>query len=407
MNSNHLNNSNNTKKNLEGRYCQMPFTSVELHLNQNAYVCCPSWLKKSIGAFSKDNIMEIWNSESAREIRESIIDGSFRYCDHELCPYIGDNSLPRLHQLDKDVKDNILSKNTILNKPPKSVMFTYDASCNLSCPSCRSEKISLNADSPKYKELNELSHAITNKLLEDPHAHVRINITGSGDPFASLAFRHYLEKIDGSQYPNLRFDLQTNGLLLTPLMWERMSKIQANIGEICVSIDAINPETYAAVRRGGKLEILMENMKYLASLRRQNKFAHLQANFVIQTKNYKEIPEFARVFIEMGCDSVYFSRILDWGSYPKETFFDQCVWEEKHPEFDHFISVLNHPILSHHKIAKGNITPFIQLAAARNRASMSKLEIWTSSVIFFLNRKTINLIKKIKKFLNIQHPNKK
>lgn len=395
--------SSNTKKdnrpNLKGRYCPMPFTSMELHLNQETYVCCPSWMKKSIGTFSKDNILEIWNSPSAQEIRASIIDGSYRYCDAEMCPNIQNLHLPKIYHLSRDIRNHILKKSTMLTNPPRSVMFTFDASCNLSCPSCRPEKVSLSADSPKYRELNELSHALTDTLLKDPNSHVKINITGSGDPFASLAFRHYLEKIDGSKYPNLKFDFQTNGLLLTPLMWERMSKIHKNINSVSVSIDASTPETYSIVRRGGRFEVLMENMIFLASLRKKRKLDLLQVNFVVQQKNYKEIPSFAKTFIKLGCDKVSFSRIVDWGSYHPDDFFQQTVWQENHPEFNQFITVLSDPIMQHHKIYPSNITPFIELAIERQRQQMGFLDRSLSIFVSYTRKKYRNLLQKIRHFL--------
>ncbi len=347
----------------------------------------------------KSDIQDIWNSPTILDIRASIIDGSYKYCDKSACPYIQGEFLPFYNGLSERMKNYIDNKLVYLETPPENVMFTFDSSCNLSCPTCRSEKVSHTINSSEYKSLNDLCHKISNSLLTDPLAKLSINITGSGDPFSSLAFRHYLESIDGSKHPNLTFHLQTNGLLLTPIMWERLAKIHNNIEQIYVSIDAATSETYAIVRRGGSFHTLIENMKFICQLRADKKIDHLQANFVVQQKNYREIPAFAEMFSKMDCDSVFFSKVFDWGVWSKEDFAANCIWDDLHIDYDHFISVLADPILAHPKVSLGNILPYRTLAIERRLSSMSWLEKTKYKSEHLLRTKKNNLIKKIKKLI--------
>ncbi len=382
--------------NLKGRYCLHPFRSMELHLDGGAYVCCPSWLKTNIGEFKKEDIREIWNSPIAQDIRASIIDGSYKYCDKIACPFIQGEALPFYGDLEPKMKKYIDNKQVVLDTSPENVMFTFDASCNLSCPTCRSEKLSYTIDSNEYKDLNKLCHEITASLLKDPNTDLTLNITGSGDPFSSLAFRHFLESIDGTKYPNLKFRFQTNGLLLTPIMWERLSKIHNNIEHIYVSIDASTSETYAIVRRGGHFSVIMENMRFICKLRADKKFKHLKVNFVVQQKNYKEIPQFAKIFLDMGCDSIDFSKVIDWGSWSKEEFAANCIWDENHPDYNHFISVLADPILSHWNVYLGNILPYRKLAIQRQMANQPLLQKYKIFFSYYLRTKFTNLFKKLR-----------
>lgn len=66
--------------------------------------------------------------------------------------------------------------------------------------------------------------------------------------FASKVFREQLFQLDGSKYPNMRINLQTNGVLLTPKSWRRMKAIHANISAVIVSIDAATQPTYEITR---------------------------------------------------------------------------------------------------------------------------------------------------------------
>lgn len=205
----------------------------------HVFVCCPSWMKKPIGNLNKQSIDEIWNSSIAQEIRQSIHDGSFRYCDKKLCPYIVGNLLGTKSQAPADLIEVVKNEQVVLENRPSKIMLTYDQSCNLSCPSCRTEKISHSPGTAPFIESNSYTSLIENEFIHSlGDKPLRLNVTGSGDPFASTAYIQFLEGIDGSKFPNLVIDIQTNGVLLTPLMWERMKKLHKNLGEISVSIDA-------------------------------------------------------------------------------------------------------------------------------------------------------------------------
>ena len=65
--------------------CEVPFTSLEIHDHQR-FLCCASWLTKFLPDDAKPN--EAWNSEEANDIRNSILDGSYRYCDDKQCPFL-------------------------------------------------------------------------------------------------------------------------------------------------------------------------------------------------------------------------------------------------------------------------------------------------------------------------------
>ena len=66
--------------------CGVPFNSLEIH-NNVCFVCCPSWLPNKI-EIGEIPLKDIYNSKPVVDIRNSILDGSFKYCDKELCPYL-------------------------------------------------------------------------------------------------------------------------------------------------------------------------------------------------------------------------------------------------------------------------------------------------------------------------------
>lgn len=375
--------------NQEKRYCSKPFSHFEVTGNGDAFLCCPSWLKTSIGHLDQNSAQAIWNSETSQKIRSSIIDGSYRYCDHNICPYLKSGRLESLEKLSPGVREAIETQQTEIKTRPKYILLGYDFSCNLSCPSCRSQKIMLAKGSPEHQKVEELTAKIDTSFIKpESDETIVLNITGSGDPFASNVYRTYLETLDGKSLPHLKIDLQTNGLLFSPKMWERMSKIHGNIRNVFVSIDAAREVTYPIVRREGNWSVLITNMKFLAGLRKQKKLNLLQARFVVQKANYREMEEFARTFLKLGCDVIEFAQLVDWNSWSPNVFHHQCVWQKNHPERKEFFKALSKSFLSHERIFLGNLTELRKEAIAYQLAALPLLP----KILFILSHKNQELV---------------
>ena len=67
--------------------CTAPFNYTEVH-DKDQWLCCPSWLPIDIeqGLGIKGN----FRSPKAEKVRDSIIDGSYKYCDELQCPYLSE-----------------------------------------------------------------------------------------------------------------------------------------------------------------------------------------------------------------------------------------------------------------------------------------------------------------------------
>jgi len=350
----------NQTRRLEGRFCPNPFSQFDVYEDGRAFVCCNSWLPDSIGNLNEQPVPAIWNSEPARAIRDSIFDGSFRYCNHKLCPFIQNDSLPTLDEAAKDPRftEIVRHRATRLDELPTFVNFCNDTSCNLSCPSCRTHKI-LFTEGPELERRRELHDRLVLALFEQAtDRHFRISITGSGDPFASKVFREFLFELDGRRFPNLKINLQTNGMMLTPRTWQRMHRIRDNIEIVIVSFDAATPETYAITRRGGHWPTLIDNVSELGRLRKSGELRFLRLDFVVQQANYREMPAFVELARELGADRVNFSMVVNWGTWSKAEFAVRAIWRRDHPEFGAFLDVLDDERLRDPMVDLGNISSY-------------------------------------------------
>ena len=118
----------------------------------------------------------------------------------------------------------------------------------------------------------------------------------------------------------MQIALQTNGVLLTPRNWQRMKGVHDNISSIIISFDASTEETYDVTRRGGHWSTLLENSTRMGELRAKGEVKKLRFDFVVQKANFREMNAFVRLAQSLGSDRAYFSRLLDWGTWPKDRF---------------------------------------------------------------------------------------
>jgi pyruvate-formate lyase-activating enzyme len=353
---------------LKSHVCLQPFRHIEL-FKQMASLCCPTWLTKPLlyeknekGEYNYD----VWNSPDAIEIRKSILDGSYKYCDKKLCPHLntllstGYNN-GTFARIDKPSKHKIKYEGDshfhfpfcdsdgieINNKPfventPGTINFTFDRSCNLKCPSCRLDTIMEKPD--EVREIDKIIDFINSGYSKDCR---RIVITGSGDPFASKSFRRFMFNFDPTQWPNLKtVYLVTNGKLFNKKNWDMMKSIQPYITEVEVSIDAGTKDTYEnKTRLGGDWDILIENLKFISTI---NTIKSLRISFIVQKDNYKEMSLCAdliyNIFKERIQDiksnkktTLFFGRIAKWTHMTDRDMEKKDVSEPSHPNHSDFI----------------------------------------------------------------------
>lgn len=341
-----LANYNYTNKDLRGKFCDKPFRTLSIRDDGSCWMCCTSWLPYSIGNLNEQSFEEIWHGDIANTIRESILDGSFKYCNHAVC---GDISGDRL-------EDRV--GNPVPEIFPNHIMFENDSSCNLTCPSCRTKKI-YDYEGPEYERKKSLHYKIIDSVFSKPHNNsINIDMTGSGDPFGSKIFRDFLINFDPTPWPNLILDLQTNGVMLTPTYWRRISKWHNKIRAIRISFDAGCEETYNITRRGGDWTTLLNNCDYINKQISSNPNIYVLTQFVVQDLNYKEMKQYAEMVLERFPNFYYidFQLVIDWGTWDQPTYNQRTIWKQTHPEYAEFQKVLADPIFKHPKIRLGTVS---------------------------------------------------
>ena len=346
-----------------GRFCPKPWRELELRPDMSGHACCPSWLPVPIGKADGVDGAGFWNSAAAQAVRRSVLDGSFTWCSRLHCPHITAERLPERSAVSDPVLKRVIAEEiTLVDGGPRRVLLNYDRSCNLACPSCRRERIV--ADRDERERLDELADRVVLSLLNDARM---VKATGSGDPFASAHFRRLLTKLDRESFPDLRLQLQTNGLLCDERAWNELD-LEGRVDALWVSIDAARAETYATIRKFGDWERLRGNLDFMATLRARGAVRDWRLDFVVQAGNYLEMPAATDLARELGADGIHFHMIRNWGTFSPEAFRAHLIAAPDHPEHARFVEILAHPLLDWPKVDWSDLTPLrneIMATAAR------------------------------------------
>jgi organic radical activating enzyme len=317
--------------------CIAPFSYTEV-FDDRQYLCCPSWLDVDI--WDGNGIKSSFNSKKANDVRNSILDGSYKYCNHIQCPYLSglkNEKLPtKFIEKTKENIDFFKKVNT-----PNTINFCFDRSCNFQCPSCRNELINYlgsnrNGVDLKLKEIeNEMSSEIK-----------RLYLSGTADPFYSKSFRQFLINLDSNKFKNLKsIHLHTNASLWDESMWNKMKSIHPYVNSCEISIDAATKETYETKTRiGGNWETLLDNLKFITKIPTIKFYSF---SFVVQDTNYEEMYDFYKMIetimnerkVQTEYD-VFYNKITNWGTYTDDEFVKKDITNSDHKEHTEFLKVL-------------------------------------------------------------------
>ena len=339
-------------------FCNKPFNWFEVFSWDEVgqvYLCCAGWLDTPIGNLRYQTVEEIWNSEKAKAIRGSILDGSFKYCNQQLCPYLQTRSGPVSKIKDVSDKDlRIVIKKGLRRLPygPRAINCSYDKSCNLSCPSCRTEKI---IEWKNEKNILDIQSKIQNAALKEARL---LYMSGIGDPFGSPFCRKWLQNLKREDMLYLKeIFLQTNAQLWTPQMWNKIPKnIQQLVKSTEISIDAATSKTYSINRRGGNFEKLLTNLNFISRLKKRGPLETMRISMVVQENNFEEMPDFINLGKHLNVDTVFFTQLVNWGTFSDEEFRSRAIHLPAHPRHSEFINLLNDEIFTKPIVHLGNLT---------------------------------------------------
>jgi molybdenum cofactor biosynthesis enzyme MoaA len=286
--------------------------------------------------FDFETFEDVWSSPTARMLQTNIDEKKYTWCAVNHCGVTT-----------KDVR----------NYAPHTLYINIDDSCNLACPSCRRELRMLDQGPEFENKTRGLAHIL--KWLEKFEHPIMISLGGTGDALASQLCRDFIKKYQHKVTQTFR--ITTNGLLLRKVI--ENSSIRPAISIFSVSVDAGTKEVYEDVRRPGKWSVLLENLSWLSENRGKSL---VMLNFVVQNKNFKDLPAFVELCRQFSFEGSI-QALNDWGTWNSQpvlnpdawtlqngTFLDHNVADVNHPRHAEFVEVLHDVAKQNHKFIKIN-----------------------------------------------------
>lgn len=328
---------------LTGRFCDSPFIKFETLMDGTVAPCCSIWTEQRLGQLDGQTAAEIWNSPAAQAMRDSILDGSFRYCNKLRCSPIINDALPKVDAVaDPAMRAIIDEKRVVLDSGPRWLFLAHDVTCNLSCPSCR-DGIQA-ADETQERRFDVIERDALRPLLNarDP---VQLSLSGQGDPWSSPHYRSILRYLADHDL-NIDLRLHTNALLMTEQRWADYAGLEKYRALVDVSIDACTPWVFETVRRPGKWEKLMPNLRFIAAKRARSEFREFHINATIQLDNFHEMGAFIALGQSLGTDTTRLYMIQNTGGHLAPDYTRKNVADEHHPLHLAFLETLRDPRLA-------------------------------------------------------------
>ena len=338
--------------------CRRPFEGMEILWDGSVHLCIPGWLPVCVGNVSELSIAEVWNSSAAKELRESVRDGSFSNCLGQNCPYLTTwRTAGRADEASPIVPVNEASEYARGEQPlwPVNLSLSYDYTCTLDCEMCRSGIRRVQPGSQDDQRFSRITDEVLRAL---PHV-ARLNIGLNGEPFDSRHYMRILSALHSDQHPNLQVALLTNGLGLTKQRLSQFEQRGVLFESVEVAVDAATAETYEALRRRGRFPVLLENLSAISEFRRRGAIRHLALSYVVQASNYREMASFVSLANQVGVDRILFRPLDDWKVMSAERFAKKAVHDRRHPEHEQFRALLADPIFQAKSIDLGGLGALI------------------------------------------------
>jgi MoaA/NifB/PqqE/SkfB family radical SAM enzyme len=311
-----------------------PFTTANVDLYGDVRLCsCSVWMPTTVGNIKENTIEEILNSELASDIRQSIRNGTYEYCNESTCGIINNNRLLEEKDIVRDDgNDNAKSTydrvfDTEVVEPPRQITLSGDLICNLSCPSCRSSVIT-ETDEEKHDRAGIISNINKNLFSGKDDRWVTIYLSLGGELFASPLMLDFIKDFPVDRYPKAEFKIQSNGLLIKK-RWDRIKHLEKNIFNITITADSQDSDTYKKLRRGGQFSTLVENLEFLAQLKKELGF-QLVLRMVLQKDNASEIEQFFNFAMKYEADSVEYQFLQNRGTFSDVEFRELNVLNPEH-----------------------------------------------------------------------------
>ena len=300
--------------------CKHGLNDIWIDRNVGRVRMC-GWTNYYLGNLSEHTFAELWHGEKANTFRESLLDGSYRFCNPAKCPHCANENLED-HLVDYYVQEF-----------PYYINLCYQLDCNYACKFCRNEIIINKCDYEKIE--NEIKALL-------PHAKC-IGMNGAGEIFCSQSIISLIQNTEFDKGTD--FLIESNGSLFNEKNWDKISKLGKHNLSVAITVHSFIEQTYQYLS-GTKLPVrnIIDNLKFISSLRDKGIVNSFEIATVVCERNFS-LDNFSMDTIRLRFFEPYgvMDKVTEW-------FYD--VRNPYHPYHDEFIEVMKNPIFENPKVWK-------------------------------------------------------
>lgn len=190
---------------------------------------------------------------------------------------------------------------------PSQIIVDATEVCNLECIHCPHPEFKRSEHYAKRYLDVSIHTKMVDEVRQYGQGHTQyIRYTSNGEPLVHPAIYDMLDY--AVKNSGVFVTLTTNGTIMNEKRIEKL--LASGLHMVDISIDAFLPETYAEIRRGGKLEITHANVLKLMEIKKRIGAAtRIVVSFVEQPQNTSEVADFESYWKQQGADFVVIRRL--------------------------------------------------------------------------------------------------
>ncbi len=209
-----------------------------------------------------------------------------------------------------------------LRDQPTKLFVETTTRCNLNCFMCVKQALE--------SAVVEGDMAFTTFTALEPafHGLEALVLNGIGEPLLHPQMEEFIRRAKMSMPREGWIGFQSNGLLLNN--HRAFSLVEAGLDRICLSIDAVSPDTFRKVREGGELDAIDRAFSALGSAKERCRRPDVQVGveFVVMRSNLHELPAALIWAASRGASFAIVTHVLPYDEgHAEEAAYDTCTDE--------------------------------------------------------------------------------
>ncbi|RQW90098.1 MAG: radical SAM protein [Geobacter sp.] len=187
---------------------------------------------------------------------------------------------------------------------PSKLFVETTTRCNLRCRMCVKETWDR---STMEGEMSDETFAVLESAF--PHLEALV-LNGVGEPLLDPRLEEFISRAKMLMPAGSWVGFQSNGMLLDGA--RAVSLLEAGLDRICISADALNPETFRQIRRGGEEQGVERALVALHEAKERCGRPDFQIGleFVLMRDNTRELPDLLRRAASLGASFAIVTHVL-------------------------------------------------------------------------------------------------